>query len=267
MTASGKNWLIQLAYEGRNYAGWQIQPDTRTVQGELNQALKRLYSCDIETWGCSRTDSGVHALSQMVTFHPPESPPIPVEKVHYALNQFLPPDIRILTLTEKPENFHARHAACGKAYTYVLHEGPLNSPFLNRWCWELKDRLDLAAMQDAASHLIGEKDFTAFSVHAKGQEHVDPVKTMRSFYLRREDGFLLITVIGTSFLYRMVRRFVGYLTAVGQGKITPEATPGILTGDSFQFETAPAAGLFLEAVFFDPKELEYQPQGLPFMKL
>ena len=135
MSANAQNWLLQLAYDGRHYKGWQIQKDALTVQGELHKALQNLYPelDEVQSWGCSRTDAGVHALAQMVTFIPPESPPIPMNKVQLALNNRLPEDIRVVAISAQEADFHARHKACGKAYTYVLHQGSLDFPFMKPW--------------------------------------------------------------------------------------------------------------------------------------
>ena len=119
------NWRFTIAYDGTAYAGWQIQPDSQTVQGCLHDCLSRLFQTEMTVAGCSRTDSGVHALCQVATFHPPPESPISATDAHRALRQMLPPDIRLLDTEIMPDGFHARHDAVGKCYTYVLHRGEL----------------------------------------------------------------------------------------------------------------------------------------------
>ena len=273
-TSPPRNWLLRLAYDGTAYAGWQIQPAVPTIQGELQRALGHLFGLQQpRTWGCSRTDAGVHALAQMVTFLAPAQPPIPPAGARQALNHRLPPDIRVVAITEAAPEFHARHAATGKAYTYLIHRGGLTSPFLHRYCWPLGYELDLARMRTAADQLVGTHDFAAFTV--KGNDPpaaaADTVRTVHTWHLREVGNFLAVTVVGASFLHKMVRRLTGFLVEVGRGRLTPAPPAALLRPRgpaAVAFATAPPQGLFLEAVFFDEAtRAAFAPGLLPFGQL
>jgi tRNA pseudouridine38-40 synthase len=263
-------WRLTLAYDGTAYAGWQVQPGRATVQGLLNDKLAKLFGAPIRTQATSRTDAGVHALDQQVSAELPAIPPIPPGDALRALGKFLPDDIRVLAIDEAPLDFHARHAAAGKAYTYLIYRGLLRSPFLGRYAWPVAHPLDPAAMRRAAADLLGEHDFTPFSVNPRSDEPRDPVKTLHRCEVQELDRLLMITVVGNAFLYRMVRRLVGYLVAVGLGKLSPEGTPALFAANArtATFETALAQGLFLDRVFFSPEPLStYRRTTLPFLDL
>ena len=266
-----RNWLLELAYDGSNYAGWQIQPGEPTVQGTLRDALSRLFAGEtLEVQGCSRTDAGVHALAQMVSFRPPDRPPNDPDTVCKALNARLPADIRVLGITGQAPGFNARRDAKAKAYTYLVHRGRLRSPFLNRYCWQLKYELDLDKMRQAAAMLRGTHDFAAFTVNLRHQQREHTNCSLYAWHLRRAGSFIAITVIGASFLYRMVRRLTGYLVEVGRGRLEAQSAAGLLTAGEphkVAFETAPPQGLFLERVFFDDAGAAYIPRQLPFLQL
>ncbi len=267
--ADTRNWLLTLAYDGTSYHGWQVQPNAPTVQGALNQALASLFRQEIRTFGTSRTDSGVHALDQRVTAHVPVAPPIPVPNTFRALNNLLPPDIRVLDISERAPCFHARHDAVGKAYTYLLWRGELVQPFVSRYVATIPAELDLQAMRAAADSLIGTHDFTRFSVNPRSDETPDPVKTLYRLELLEQGPILMVTVVGNSFLYRMVRRLVYYLLAVGRERMLPEQSASLLQPESdaaAAFVTAIAQGLFLDRIFFNKAEmLAYRRDTLPFL--
>ncbi|MDP7395996.1 MAG: tRNA pseudouridine(38-40) synthase TruA [Lentisphaeria bacterium] len=263
------NWRFTIAYDGTAYAGWQIQPADQTVQGRLHDCLSRLFQAEVTVAGCSRTDSGVHALCQVATFHPPPKSPIPATDAHRALRQMLPPDIRLLATEVMPDGFHARHDAVGKCYTYVLHRGELQSPFVPRYCWIRPAAFDIHAMGAAAKQLVGRYDFTTFSA-TSDDPGCTPVKTLTRLDMREHGRFLLVTVVGDSFLYKMVRRLVGFLVAVGRGQLDAGHTARIRDAGERNagFDTAPPQGLFLEQVFYDEAELQaFTPGDLPFLQL
>lgn len=262
-------WLFTVAYDGSSYCGWQIQPNKITIQGLLEYRLSQLFSTELSIAAPSRTDAGVHALGQRFSLPRPERPPIPSRNVLTVLQRSLPADIRVITVEEMPEGFHARHDAIAKVYTYILHDGSLRSPFLPRYCWAVPEHFDIEPMIAAAKCLLGEHDFTLFSV-ASAQHDGCRQKRLDEIRIRHEFGFTLISVRGGSFLYRMVRRIVGFLVAVGQGRIEPTATARYLAGEArlTQFDTAPPHGLYLEKVFYTPSGIiDYVPVKLPFMAL
>ena len=270
MSQSNKsNWLISLAYSGTGYSGWQVQPGRLSVQGVVQEKLSTLFQLELRLAGCSRTDAGVHALAQKASFHPPEKPPIDEISAQRALNSLLPKDIRILRIDKVPANFHARHDAIGKAYTYLLYTEDLFSPFFQNFFWTMKCKLDIQAMIAAARTMIGTHDFTGFSVNNCISD-TQPVKTLFNVTVKKMGTFIVISVVGDSFLYKMVRRIVGFLVKVGKGQVPPAVASQILNAKNrvVQFDTAPAQGLFLEEVFYRKEEIsEFQSRQIPFLKL
>jgi len=266
MTAPAeRNWLLTLAYDGTAYAGWQVQPGQPTVQRALNAKLEQLFRAPIATFATSRTDAGVHALDQRVTAWLPHEPEIAPEIARRALGKFLPLDIRVRAIVAMPPEFHARHAAAGKAYTYVFHLGPLENPILGRYALPVPWPVDVAAMASAAAMLLGQHDFSAFAVNPRCDQARDPVKTLYRCDLLPLGRLLLFTVVGNSFLYRMVRRLAGFLLAVGRGRLTPETARHLLQqpGATAAFDTVPPQGLFLDRVFFASEEMLAYRRGTP----
>jgi tRNA pseudouridine38-40 synthase len=172
------HWKLILAYDGTPYNGWQIQPNLPTVQGTLAQAIHHVTGETVLPQGSGRTDTGVHALAQVATFS--LSVPIPCANLHRALNRALPPSIRVLSVEEVPENFHARHNALRKTYEYRILPGDrICSPMLAPYVWVCRYSLDLAVLQQAAAHILGTHDFTSFAAN-------DPDQTTRN--RSREEG-------------------------------------------------------------------------------
>ena len=187
-----------------------------------------------------------------------------------ALNKALPADVRVLAVRAMPPDFVARHAALGKAYTYVLHRGAQRSPFLARYCWSGTRPLDLARMHAAAARLLGEHDCAGLGVRLKDKPDQNTVCTLAAITLREWGPFVLVTVRGDRFLYRMVRRLTGLLVAAGSGRLPWLPAPEDLKSHPAElaFETAPAAGLYLEKVFL-PGEAPaaFVPGPPPFLQL
>lgn len=260
-------WLLSVAYDGSGYGGWQIQPDKPTVQAALQEALAKLFRAPCAIAGCSRTDTGVHALGQLAEFVPPRWPPIAPEAAVRALKDLLPPDVRVRAIREIEPGFSVREAPRAKAYTYVYHRGELATPFLWRYCTPVPAVLDEAAMRQAAAALLGTHDYRAFGVRFSRTPERDPVKTLYAWHWRQDGPFLAFSVIGSSFLYRMVRRLAGFFLAVGQGKLAPAAAARVLAGEPLSFETAAPQGLYLEEIFLADDFAAWQPGPLPFLAL
>src|SRR5262249_20618351 len=148
-------------YDGAEFSGWQVQPDTNTVQGTLASAIGRLTGEKVLPQGSGRTDAGVHALAQVVTFVTESS--VPTENFQRALNDFLPASVRVLDVAEAPIEFHARHSARAKTYRYRIHRAAICPPFLARYVWHYPYPLDEPAMEPAADQVVGEHDFTSFA--------------------------------------------------------------------------------------------------------
>ncbi|OGV71230.1 MAG: tRNA pseudouridine(38-40) synthase TruA [Lentisphaerae bacterium RIFOXYB12_FULL_65_16] len=262
-----RNWHLTIAYDGTRFHGWQIQPGPRTVQHELQTRLRILFhDPQLLTAGTSRTDAGVHALDQHVSFAVGTPPEFDATHIRRTLNRWLPEDVKILDVAEAPPEFHARHSACGKAYTYAVYAGEKSDPLWARFVWHSRRPLCLEAMQEAAAAFVGEHDFSSFAVNSGRADEV-MVKTMYNVEVLTAGDLVCFSVVGNSFLYRMVRSMVGYLVHVGQGRATPADVARVLAAKDrcAAAESAPPQGLFLMRVFFQPGEWrDYRPTIPPF---
>ena len=251
-----RNFKIVLAYDGSEFSGWQVQPDAATIQGTLASAIGRVTGEKVLPQGSGRTDAGVHALAQVATFALSESP-IPPQNLGKALNDMLPPSIRVLEATEAPLQFHARKSAHAKTYHYRIHRGAVCPPFLARYVWHYPYPLDEDAIRQAASFVIGEHDFTSFAAVDSERGREDEISDVRSNVRRvfastweRTREELLYVVRGSGFLHHMVRNLVGTFVLVGKGTLKPEDVATILEARnrSAAGATAPASGLYLVSV-------------------
>lgn len=243
-----------IEYDGTRYAGWQRQENAMAVQQVVEEKLRKLTKENIVIHGASRTDAGVHAMGQSAHFD--TECRIPADKFSYALNTMLPPDIRIRYSRQVPDEFHARFSTKGKRYRYLFqvspHAGALNRLTHAHIIYQLDEKL----MQQEAQELVGTHDFGAFA--ASGSVVKDTVRTIYRADIFREGEEIRLIVEGNGFLYNMVRIIAGTLVGVGSGKIEPGAfAKAIETGNRLDLGvTAPAYGLTLMEVFYDPKDLE-----------
>jgi tRNA pseudouridine38-40 synthase len=243
-----------IAYDGTEFAGWQWQAGHRTVQGELEAALAKLTGESIRTTGSGRTDSGVHAAEQVVSF--PTQSELPIKVFPRALNAWLPDDIAVIDAVEVPLSFHAILAAKRKRYRYVLHDAPHHDVFLLRYSWHLRRRLDTDKMHHAARLLVGTHDFASFQTGGSSRK-----TTVRTVYdasvtrpLADKPHVIHFEVEANGFLYNMVRVMVGTLVDVGRGFHEPDWIAELLKRcDRNQAGmTAPAQGLLLLRVDYGP---------------
>ncbi len=247
-----RNLKLILSYDGAEFSGWQVQPDASTVQGTLATAIGRITGEKVLPQGSGRTDAGVHALAQVVTFVTESS--IPTENFVKALNDILPDSVRVLEVAEMPAEFHARHSAQAKTYRYRIYRGAICPPFLARYVWHYPYPLSEEAMAKAAPLVIGEKDFTSFAAvdPERGREGVPAsnVRTIFSSLWERADDELIYTVRGSGFLHHMVRNLVGTFILVGRGTLQVGDMIRILDEKkrSAAGATAPASGLCLVSV-------------------
>ena len=239
---------LTIEYDGTNYAGWQRQSNALAVQQVLEEALSRLTGERIVIHGASRTDAGVHALGQCAHFDTDSR--IPGEKVSYAVNTMLPPDIRVSRSLDAAEGFHARFSARGKRYRYLFYDAP-HAGALNRLThahsiYPLNDE----RMRKEAQALLGTHDFAAFA--ASGSVVRDTVRTIWRADVTRNGHDVSLVVEGNGFLYNMVRIIAGTLRDIGSGKLDNGAlSRAIETGDRLDLGvTAPAHGLTLMEVFY-----------------
>ena len=234
---------LTIEYAGTRYSGWQKQKNARTVQGELERAIgETVREKNFEFMGSGRTDAGVHALRQIA--HLDVRKPLPAETLRRGINDALPADIHVLAVDSVPHRFHARHGAVARSYLYQISRR--RTAFAKQFVWWVKEPLDLARMKDAASRFTGMHDYQAFSDDDAEEKSTD---VLVDDVMIGEDGdLILVRVGGSHFIWKMVRRMVGVLVEVGKGQIDPEA---VWTVEEPARVTAPAAGLFLERVFYD----------------
>ncbi|MBI5059369.1 tRNA pseudouridine(38-40) synthase TruA [candidate division KSB1 bacterium] len=241
---------LTVSYDGTAYAGWQIQPNGTTVQAAMEGALAKILQEPVRLRAAGRTDAGVHAREQVVDFA--DSGVRDLETIVRGGNALLPPDIRIQTASVVPETFDARRHATEKAYRYFLHLSPVDSPFFSRYAWRIEKPLDLAAMREGLSHLVGEHDFTSF--RGQGCTAISPVRTIFRADVKRHDvpGLVSIDVSGAGFLRHMVRNIVGTVVDAGKGKHPPGRVGEILEARdrSAAGLNAPSHGLFLWRVAY-----------------
>jgi tRNA pseudouridine38-40 synthase len=244
-----RNLKLILSYDGSEFAGWQVQPGDATVQGTLASAIGRVTGEKVLPQGSGRTDAGVHALAQVVTFVTESS--VPTMNFVKALNDVLPASVRVLEVTEAAADFHARHSARAKTYRYRIYRAAICPPFLARYVWHYPYPLDEPAIVRAAELVEGERDFTSFAAvdPERGRQGV-PVSNLRRIFSsswdRRGEEFVY-TVRGSGFLHHMVRNLVGTFILVGKETLQPEDLTRILEARnrSAAGATAPASGLYL----------------------
>jgi tRNA pseudouridine38-40 synthase len=241
---------LLIEYAGTRYSGWQIQKNARTVQGEIDRAIREVSKRrEFELYGSGRTDAGVHALAQVA--HLELYTDLPPESLRRKINDELPADIHIRAIQKAPHRFHARHDALARCYLYQISRR--RTAFGKPYVWWIRETLDVERMREAAISFVGMKNFEAFTAD-------DPDEKSTRVLVDRidivEDGALLLTrVQGSHFLWKMVRRMVGVLAACGRGELTAGDAAAFLEQSGRDSAApaalaAPAAGLFLEAVLY-----------------
>lgn len=244
---------LVLEYAGTRYSGWQIQKNARTVQGELSAAVEAATGKKgFELYGSGRTDAGVHALQQVA--HLDVETPLSPERLRLALNDALPPDVNVLQLERASRRFHARHGAIARSYLYQISRR--RTAFAKPYVWWVKDELDVPRMRKAASLFLGMNDFRSFA--AADPEEGSTRVLVETLEIREEGELILIRIVGSHFLWKMVRRVVGVLAEVGRGKLQMSDVARLLEerSDVPARLTAPPSGLFLERVFYEGESRE-----------
>ena len=245
---------LVLQYDGTDYVGWQRQAEGVSIQGLIEDALRPIEGAAVTVHGAGRTDAGVHAVGQVASFRLTAAiDPVTLAR---ALNAVLPLDVRVARAELAPDDFHARFSATGKVYDYRIVNGPFASPFVRRYVWHVIPRLDVAAMREAASALIGEHDFAAFQ--GAGSTVHTSVRTVRRIDWQGSGGPddpLVMQIEGDGFLRHMVRNIAGTLVEIGLGRRPAAEMAAIVAAKSRAAAgtTAPAAGLFLREVLYSHK--------------
>jgi tRNA pseudouridine38-40 synthase len=240
---------LVIEYDGTRYVGWQVQPNGPSIQAEVERALATLRKAPVRVTAAGRTDAGVHALGQVVSFA--EERPLPLVAYQKGMNALLPEDVAVRAAALEPDGFDARRSATGKRYRYRIENGPTRAPLARRVAWQQFRPLDVGAMRDAAARLVGRHDFAAFQAADCACDHA--VRDLRRLDVLGETGGRIDFVVeATAFVKHMVRNLVGTLVEVGLGRRTPGSMePLLASGDRTQAgPTAPPQGLCLEEVFY-----------------
>ncbi|MDO4323726.1 MAG: tRNA pseudouridine(38-40) synthase TruA [Lachnospiraceae bacterium] len=250
------NFCLILQYDGTRYNGWQRQGNTAdTIQEKLENILEHLYGEPVEINGSGRTDAGVHALRQVANYRVPRMlSRYSCQEIQQYFNQYLPQDIRILSVDRADDRFHARLSAESKLYEYRIDCGEIANVFQRRYLYRIDEPLNIEKMQEAASYLIGTHDFKSFCANRRMKKST--VRTIYDISFELRDGILYIRYLGDGFLYHMVRILTGTLIEIGLGDRLPSQVPAALEGldRSLAGFTAPPQGLFLSEVYYPTQE-------------
>ena len=276
---------LTIEYAGTRYSGWQIQKNARTIQGEIDRAVRTVTGrTDFELYGSGRTDAGVHALAQVA--HLDVSTTLPPDTLLRRLNDELPADINLMDAVVVPHRFHARHDVIARRYVYQI--ATRRTAFAKPFVWWVKEPLNVDRMRAAAAAFVGMRDFQSFAQADDDHQEAGPEPISRTRREGRrgstrelpseaksgastmvlveqldvvdESDLILVGILGSHFLWKMVRRVVGVLVEIGRGGLLPEAAATLLTTSSATPArlTAPASGLFLERVWY-PGETRHVP--------
>ncbi len=244
-----KRILLTIEYDGTEFSGWQKQPNQRTVQGEIEEAIFRSIGERVEVFGSGRTDAGVHAFNQSAHFD--LKAPVPISKIADVLNNALPCDIAIKRAEEVDGEFHARFSIKKKQYLYKIYNGIKKDVFLaNRAAW-IKKQLNIDKMREVADMLVGTHDFHGYCSANTSVENF--VRTIFDLTVEKIEDFVYVSVTGNGFLYNMVRIIVGTLVDFSMGKLTKEdVLIALREGQrSHSGQTMPACGLYLNETFYN----------------
>ncbi|MDI6731073.1 MAG: tRNA pseudouridine(38-40) synthase TruA [Candidatus Margulisbacteria bacterium] len=249
------NIKLTIQYDGTDYCGFERQKNGPSIQAAVEKALQKIFKTPTRIIGASRTDAGVHACCQVVSFK--TKSPIPVRRIPQALNGILPPAIRVMAASLVGPKYNPRFAAKSKTYEYLIYNGEVLNPLFNRFVWHIRPRLNIAAMKKAAKYLVGKHDFSSFC--ASHSNNKDPIRVLHQLVISHSsvviwDSCQLSVVScklkGNGFLYKMVRNIVGTLVEVGMGKRKPQDVKAIIDAKDRKKagRTAPAQGLCLVKV-------------------
>ena len=244
-----RNIKIIIEYDGKDWGGWQKQPNKLNIQGEIERAIEEITGEKVQLIASGRTDAGVHALAQVANFKIEKD--IPVEKIPYALNSKLKKSIRIISAEEVDEKFHSRYTCKRKTYKYIINNSLQGTAIYRNLQYHFPEKLDEEKMNEGIKYLIGEHDFKSFK--ASGTSSKSSVRIIYDANVKREGEIVTIELTGNGFLYNMVRIIAGTLVDVGIGKIKPEDVKTILEAkDRLKAgKTLPPTGLYLVDVKYE----------------
>jgi len=246
---------LYIEYEGTRYSGWQVQKNARTVQGELIGAMRKVFkSDDFELYGAGRTDAGVHALEQVA--HLEVKTMLAPEIIRIKVNGELPADINLIEVEKVHAKFHARHDAIARSYLYQISRR--RTAFGKRYVWWIKDTLDARKLNDALQLFVGMNNLQSFTDDLPEEKSTKVL--IERIELTEDGDLILIRIVGSHFIWKLVRRIVGVAAEVARGKLTLNDVKRFLSEKSEAPArlTAPPSGLFLEHISYD-KNLRSTP--------
>lgn len=257
-----RNLAVFLMYEGTAYHGWQVQKNLATVQETLEKAVNMVVGHSVHVTGCGRTDAGVHAKNYVANFRTTST--IPVDRLPYALNTHLPPDIVVTKAFEVGENFNSIGSCVRKEYTYIIYNSRLRDPFYVNRAWFYPKHLDEKVMQRAADQFVGTHDFAA--VRSVGTDVKSTVRTVYYYIVERQGDLIFLRVCANGFLYNMARAMAGTVVYAAEGKILPEEIGKILESGNRTAAgpTVPPGGLYMTKIWYDDGVDKFQcpPENL-----
>lgn len=258
-----RTYYMLVAYEGTSFHGWQRQPEMRTVQGLVEQAVRRTCRHQVDVHGSGRTDAGVHAAGQVASFVTTSE--IPPHKLQHAIGSRLPKDVSIVALRKVADDFHAQHSAVSKCYRYRIHNMPGRpvERLRQRYTYHYWKPLDIDRMREGARHMVGRQDYTALAAKAGIKE--DMVRNVLRCDIERRGAEIWISVVGEGFLYNQVRNMAGTLIKVGEHAWEPGYVADIIASRDRDNAgpTAPALGLCLQWVRYPAADLRPQVREGP----
>jgi tRNA pseudouridine38-40 synthase len=252
MELQARRFKLVVEFDGSRYSGWQKQDDARTIQGSLLKAASGLYGEPVDVQGNGRTDGGVHGLRFVA--HLEAHTTDPAHEVGRRVNELLPQDINILEAQKAGPRFHARHNCIGRSYLYQIARR--RTAFCHRYVWQIAEPLKVKPMREAAALLAGLHDFTSFT-DRQVLKKKSPLVMIHKTQVVETDDLILIRLVGSHFLWKMVRRIVGVVAEAGRGQLSPaEVERFLVEPANLSRFTAPAQGLFFEHAFYHQEELD-----------
>lgn len=240
------NYRLLIAYDGTHFGGWQVQPNSVTIQQRLQEAAEVILRHPITLIGSGRTDAGVHAVGQVAHFKTESE--VDLRRFLVSMNGLLPPSIRVKEIQDAPLDFHAQYSALGKTYHYHLCLEKVQDPFKRLYAWHLREIIDLERLYQGTQYLLGTHDFTSLAneSHA-GSAAKDPIRTLKRVDIVHEEHGVRLEFEADGFLYKMVRNSVGTLVDIARRKLEPHDLERILLGRDRRLagKAAPPQGLFL----------------------
>jgi len=244
-----RNIKLTIEYEGKDYNGWQKQPNRLNIQGEIERAIQIVTGQEVDLIGSGRTDAGVHAFGQVANFKIESD--FPIEKLATAINSQLKKSIRVLKAEEVPLEFHSRYHCHKKTYGYIIDNSDQGTAVYRNITYHISQPLDIEKMQEAANYLVGEHDFSSFK--SSGTSSKSSVRTIYQAQVLKEQERVVIMLTGNGFLYNMVRIIAGTLVEIGLGNMEAKEMKAILEAKDRQRagKTLAAQGLFLMNVEYE----------------